>query len=126
MSRTTRALLCALCLTTFGLAAAPAFAQPGPVPGAVPEIILTKILRGIPVTVVGGGATEEDAEANAIAKLEEDYIVLSYEVVNSFCTEIQLPTPDPYDTEPTVTLCAVEIEARVVRKITPITPFLLP
>lgn len=56
MSRTTRALLCALCLTILGLAAAPAFAQapppPGPFPlGSLPPVI--KLIQTVTVTAAG-------------------------------------------------------------------------
>ena len=110
MSRTTRALLCALCLLTFGSAAAPAFAQ---APGIINIGSLFKLIQT--VTAVGAGETEAEAEANAVAGLEDTYRVLRYTVTNSFCTEIPLFPHDP--NSETITLCAVEIEAKVIRKV---------
>lgn len=111
MSRTTRALLCALCLLTFGFAAVPAFAQPAP--GIINIGSVFKLIQT--VTAVGGGETEAEAEANAVASLQDTYKVLRYTVTNSFCTEVPLFPHDP--NSETVTLCAVEIEAKVIRKV---------
>lgn len=119
MSSTTRALLCALCLLTFGLAAAPAFAQTPPPPGPFPLGSLPPVIRLIQtVTVTGGGLTESAAEANAQAKLDADYIVLSILSTSSSCVEIELPSTDPFGNHDTVVLCTAEIRARVIRKAT--------
>jgi hypothetical protein len=65
------------------------------------------------VTVVGAGDTEADAIDNAYDLLHKDYLVLSSTVVNSFCT-----TDDPPGPIGPITLCAAEVEARVIRKAT--------
>ena len=121
MSQTTRTLLCALCLTILGLAAAPAFAQapPPPPPGPFPLASLSPAIRLIQtVTITGGGLTESAAEANAQAKLDADYIVLSILGTSSSCVEIELPSTDPFGNHDTVVLCTAEIRARVIRKAT--------
>ena len=110
MSRMTRVLLCALCLLTFGFAAVPASALPAnPVlnPTAISRLFLT-------VTAMGVGDTVAEAQANAVASLTDTYMVLGYTVTNAFCSELPLWPHDP-DSE-TVTICVVEIEARVIRK----------
>jgi hypothetical protein len=117
MSRTTRALLCALCLLTLGAAAAPAFAQAPPPPGPFPLASLSPTIRLIQtVTVTGGGLTEDAAKEHAETKLEEDYIVLSILSTTSSCVEIELPSTDPFGNHDTVDLCMAEIRARVIRK----------
>ena len=116
MNRMTRSVLCAFALSVLGFAAAPAFAQgppPPPGPGLITPASIVKLIQT--VTAVGGGETEAEAEANAVASLTSTYRILRYTVTNSFCTEIELL---PHDPNPeTITLCAVEIEARVIRKI---------
>lgn len=120
MNRTIRFTLCALALALSGFAAAPAFAQ-GPPPGGIFNFNPGSVIRLIQtVTVVGAGETVAQAEDNAIAELEEDYRVLSYTVTNSFCTEVVLNPMDP--NSETITLCAAEIQARVIRKLTRFTP----
>lgn len=122
MFRTTRALLCALCLLTFGLAAFPASAQP-PAPGPVPMAAFTTPLSLIQtVRIVGAGETEAEALTNALDRLREDYLVLRYTLVRSFCTEVELPSTDPFGNHDTVMLCAAEVEARVIRKATILLP----
>jgi hypothetical protein len=119
MSRTPRALLCALCLLTFGLAAAPVFAQAPPPLGPFPLGSLPPVIRLIQtVTVTGGGLTESAAEANAEDKLNADYIVLSILSTSSSCMEIELPSTDPFGNHDTMGLCIAEIRARVIRKAT--------
>ena len=115
MSRTIRTLLCALCLSVLGFAAAPAFAQgpPVPLPGIINPASIAKLVQT--VTVVGGGETEAEAEANAVASLESTYKVLSYTVTNTICTDLPIFPHDP--NSETITVCAVEIEARVIRKL---------
>jgi len=110
MSRTTRTLLCVLCLLAFGLAAAPVFAQPNPLPADAFTMPIRLIQT---VTVVGAGETVAEAEANALAELHAKYLVLSYTVVSSFCAEVQI---DPFDPNSTFTLCSAKIEAKVIRK----------
>lgn len=81
-------------------------AQPPSFPFTFQKLIQT-------VTVVAPGGTEAEAIDNAIVMLEEDYRVLSYTVLNSFCTEDDPPGPiGP------ITICAAEVEARVIRKLT--------
>jgi hypothetical protein len=111
MSRMTRVLLCALCLLTFGFTAVPAFALPGnPVlnPVSIARLFNT-------VTAVGAGETVAEAQANAVASLTDTYVVLGYTVTSAFCTETPLWPHDP--NSETITICAVEIEARVIRKL---------
>lgn len=119
MSRTTRTLLCALCLTTLGLAAAPAFAQapPPPGPGSIGSLV-TRIKLIQTVTAVGGGRTETEAEANAQLKLETEYIVVRVLRTESDCAEIELPSTDPFGNHDTMNLCKAEIEALAIRKAT--------
>jgi hypothetical protein len=69
------------------------------------------------VTVVGAGETEADAIDNAYDLLHASYFVLSSSVVNSFCT-----TDDPPGPIGPITLCAAEVEARVIPKATIIIP----
>ncbi len=86
-------------------------AQPAPVfPLSFARLIQT-------VTVIAPGDTESEAVDNAIAMLEEDYRVLGYTVLNSFCS-----TDDPAGPIGPITLCAAEVEARVIRKLTFIGP----
>lgn len=119
MSRTSRALLCALCLLAFGLAVAPApVAAQAPPPGPAP---LASFTAPFPlfhtVRVVGAGETAADALDNALELLREDYIVLRYTVLNSFCAEIEVPgSEDPFGNPDMVTLCSAEVEARVLRR----------
>ncbi|HBL27804.1 MAG TPA: hypothetical protein DD490_13280 [Acidobacteria bacterium] len=109
MSRTTRTLFCALCLLAFGFASVPSFAQP-PAGIVIPAI---KFVRT--VSVVGAGETLAEAEANALAELEDRYRVLSYTTSNPLCTEIVLdPIGDPTGT---VTFCSIEVEAKVILKV---------
>ena len=125
MSRTTRALLCALCLLTFGLTAAPAFAQapPPPPPGPFSLASLSTTVKLIQtVTVVGAGRTESEAEANALALLNASYVVLRILHTNSFCAEVELPSTDPFGNHDTINLCTAEVEARVIRKATILLP----
>jgi hypothetical protein len=122
MFRSTRALLCALCLLTVGLTAIPASAQPAP--GPIPMGAFTTPFSLIQtVRIVGAGETEAEALANALARLREDYLVLRYTLIRSFCTEVELPSTDPFGNHDTVMLCAAEVEARVIRKATIILPF---
>lgn len=69
------------------------------------------------VTVVGAGETEAEAIDNAYDLLHASYFVLSSNLVNSFCT-----TDDPPGPIGPITLCAAEVEARVIRKATIILP----
>jgi hypothetical protein len=69
------------------------------------------------VTVIAPGETESDAIDNALLELEADYRVLSYTVLNSFCT-----TDDPPGPIGPFTICAAEVEARVIRKLTVVGP----
>jgi hypothetical protein len=113
MSRITRALLCALCLLTFGFAAVPAFALPAsPVLNPNP-ISISRLFQT--VTAVGAGDTIAEAQANALEALAKNYVILSYTVISAFCTETPLWPRDPESEM--ITICSVEIEARVLRKV---------
>ncbi len=98
------ALLVALAVPAVSHAQAPSFSF------SFPKLIQT-------VTVIAPGETEADAIANAILELEADYRVLSYTVLNSFCT-----TDDPPGPIGPITICAAEVEARVIRKLTVVGP----
>ena len=101
-----RTLILAALLLALALPAASS-AQPAPsFPLSFVRLIQT-------VTVIAPGDTEADAVDNALAMLEEDYRVLGYTVLNSFCT-----TDDPPGPIGPITLCAAEVEARVMRKLT--------
>lgn len=124
MFRTTRALLCALCLLTLGLVASPVSAQaPPPAPGPIPMgAFVTPLPLIQTVRIVGAGETEAEALANALSRLREDYFVLRYTVIRTFCTEVELPSADPFGNPDTIMLCAAEVDARVIRKATIILP----
>lgn len=115
MTRTTRALMLALCLTTFGLSALPAAAQaPGPFVVVGPAIPLIRT-----VTIVGAGATEAEALANALSRLRADYLVMRYTVIRTLCTEVELPSgPNDINGPETFMLCSAEVQARVIPKAT--------
>jgi hypothetical protein len=111
MSRIVRPLLATLCLLTLGFAAAPGFAQAGPIPAAAFAAPIKLIQE---VDVVGAGATETEALNNALATLNANYRVLRYTATNSFCTEVEIPTGlNTYDT---ITLCSVQVHAWVLFK----------
>jgi hypothetical protein len=76
-----------------------------------PAFVLTIQKLITTVTVVGAGETEAEAIDNAYDLLHASYFVLSSTVVNSFCS-----TDDPPGPIGPITLCAAEVEARVLRK----------
>lgn len=119
MTRTTRVLMLALCLLTFGLSALPAAATAVP-PGSFVVGPMIPLLRT--VTVVGAGPTAAEALANALSRLRADYLVLRYTVGPTLCSEIELPSgPNDFNPE-TITLCSVEVQARVIPKATYLFP----
>ncbi len=105
MFRPTRTLLALLCLIALAATAGPALSQP---PG---PIVINPALLLKTVTVIGAGETLASAQANALAEIRTTYLVLSYTTANPLCSDLPLTNQ-----EPSVTLCSIEVTARVIHK----------
>lgn len=107
-----RPFVFALLLLVSGLTAASAQTPP-PVPAL-------KIWPLCNQTVYGFSDTSTaDALNNALTEVREDYLLLSYTVVESRCDEIEILDPlpnDPFHTT-TETLCWVELRVCAIRKV---------
>lgn len=73
-----------------------------------------EISFGRTVNAVGFGTTTDEALERALSLLREDYFVLSYTVIDSLCTPVELEPWEPHGQ--TVMICSVSIRARVIRK----------
>ena len=111
MFRPSRILAVLICLSAFAIFAAPASAQPqGP-------LVLNPAMTIKTVTVMGAGATLEEAQENALAEIRATYFVLSYSTSNELCNPLLgMSAVANQAEEPLTNFCSIVVNARVLRK----------